>query len=72
MCHWKAGKGVGQKVYYQKCYKNQNRLAESKIHTLGTFQNKQVAMGAICNFIIGSPPSQVYAQLQQLSKSKIL
>jgi len=47
-------------------------LADSKIHILGSFQNIQVAMRAICNLILGSSPSKVYGQLQQLSKSKVL
>merc|ERR1711894_382997 len=32
-------------------------LADSKIHILGSYQNIQIAKRAVCNLILGSPPS---------------
>lgn len=67
-----AGKGGRTKFTIENVTKTRIVLADSKIHILGSFQNIQVAMRAICNLILGSPPSKVYGQLQQLSKSKVL
>ncbi|XP_022176275.1 RNA-binding protein pno1 [Myzus persicae] len=67
-----AGKGGRTKFTIENVTKTRIVLADTKIHILGSFQNIQVAMRAICNLILGSPPSKVYGQLQQLSKSKVL
>lgn len=67
-----AGKGGRTKFTIENVTKTRIVLADSKIHILGSFQNIQVAMRAVCNLILGSPPSKVYGQLQQLSKSRVL
>jgi len=67
-----AGKRGQRKFTIKNVANTRIVLADSKIHILGSLQNIQVAMRAICNFILGSPPSKVYEQLQQLAKSKVL
>ncbi|XP_050405416.2 RNA-binding protein PNO1 [Patella vulgata] len=42
-------------------------LAESKVHILGSFQNLNMARTAICNLILGSPPSKVYGQMRTVA-----
>lgn len=67
-----AGKGGQTKFTIENVTKTRIVLADSKIHILGSFQNIQVAMRAVCNLILGSPPSKVYGQLQRLSKSRVV
>ncbi|CAB4063395.1 PNO1 [Lepeophtheirus salmonis] len=43
------------------------RIADSKIHLLGSYQNIQIAKRALCNLILGSPPSKVYGTLRSVS-----
>ena len=50
-----AGKGGRTKFTIENVTKTRIVLADSKIHILGSFQNIQVAMRAICNLILGSP-----------------
>ncbi|XKL67117.1 hypothetical protein PGB90_010537 [Kerria lacca] len=59
-----AGKGGRTKFTIENVTKTRIVLADSKIHILGSFQNIQIAMRAICNLILGSPPSKVYGQLR--------
>lgn len=42
-------------------------LADSKIHLLGSFQNIRIARTAICNLILGSPPSKVYGNMRAVA-----
>ncbi|ESO85372.1 hypothetical protein LOTGIDRAFT_205824 [Lottia gigantea] len=42
-------------------------LAASKVHILGSFQNINMARTAICNLILGSPPSKVYGQMRTVA-----
>ncbi|XP_063220863.1 RNA-binding protein PNO1 [Bacillus rossius redtenbacheri] len=65
-----AGKGGRTKFTIENVTKTRIVLADSKIHILGSFQNIQVAKRAICSLILGSPPSKVYGQLQNIA-SKI-
>ncbi|XP_043263492.1 RNA-binding protein pno1 [Colletes gigas] len=62
-----AGKGGRTKFTIENVTKTRIVLADSKIHILGSFQNIQVARRAICNLILGSPPSKVYGQLRNVA-----
>lgn len=62
-----AGKGGRTKFTIENITKTRIVLADSKIHILGSYQNIQVAMKAICNLILGSPPSKVYGQLRNVA-----
>ncbi len=62
-----AGKGGRTKFTIENVTKTRIVLADTKIHILGSFQNIQVAMRAVCNLILGSPPSKVYGQLNNIA-----
>lgn len=62
-----AGKGGRTKFTIENITKTRIVLADSKIHILGSYQNIQVAMRAVCNLILGSPPSKVYGQLRNVA-----
>uniref|UniRef100_A0A1B6CEH0 K Homology domain-containing protein n=1 Tax=Clastoptera arizonana TaxID=38151 RepID=A0A1B6CEH0_9HEMI len=62
-----AGKGGRTKFTIENITKTRIVLADTKIHILGSFQNIHVAMKAICNLILGSPPSKVYGQLRNVA-----
>nr|QBH72700.1 hypothetical protein [Brunneria borealis] len=62
-----AGKGGRTKFTIENVTKTRIVLADSKIHILGSFQNIQLARRAICNLILGSPPSKVYGQLRTVA-----
>lgn len=62
-----AGKGGRTKFTIENVTKTRIVLADSKIHILGSFQNIQLARRAVCNLILGSPPSKVYGQLRNIA-----
>ncbi|KOX76308.1 RNA-binding protein pno1 [Melipona quadrifasciata] len=62
-----AGKGGRTKFTIENVTKTRIVLADSKIHILGSFQNIQLARRAVCNLILGSPPSKVYGQLRNVA-----
>ncbi|KAK5648681.1 hypothetical protein RI129_003573 [Pyrocoelia pectoralis] len=62
-----AGKSGRTKFTIENVTKTRIVLADSKIHILGSFQNIQLARRAICNLILGSPPSKVYGQLRNVA-----
>ncbi|KAK9506933.1 hypothetical protein O3M35_008780 [Rhynocoris fuscipes] len=62
-----AGKGGRTKFTIENITKTRIVLADTKVHILGSYQNIQVAMRAICNLILGSPPSKVYGQLRNVA-----
>lgn len=62
-----AGKGGRTKFTIENVTKTRIVLADSKIHILGSFQNIQLARRAVCNLILGSPPSKVYGQLRSVA-----
>lgn len=62
-----AGKGGRTKFTIENVTKTRIVLADSKIHILGSYQNVQLARRAICNLILGSPPSKVYGQLRNVA-----
>lgn len=39
----------------------------SRIHIMGSYANIAIARNAICNLIMGSPPSKVYNQMKQVA-----
>lgn len=59
-----AGKGGKTKFTIENVTKTRIVLAETKIHILGSFQNIKMARTAICNLILGSPPSKVYGTIR--------
>lgn len=62
-----AGKGGRTKFTIENVTKTRIVLAESKIHLLGSYQNIQMAKRALCNLILGSPPSKVYGTLRTVA-----
>jgi len=62
-----AGKGGKTKYTIENSTKTRIVLADSKIHILGAYQNIQLAKRAICNLILGAPPSKVYGTLRSMS-----
>ncbi|EDW66056.2 RNA-binding protein pno1 [Drosophila novamexicana] len=62
-----AGKGGRTKFTIENVTKTRIVLADSKIHILGSYQNIQLARRAICNLILGSPPSKVYGNLRAVA-----
>nr|SVE73808.1 EOG090X0D0V [Daphnia atkinsoni] len=62
-----AGKGGRTKFTIENVTKTRIVLADQKIHILGSYQNIQIAKRAICNLILGSPPSKVYGNLRAVA-----
>lgn len=62
-----AGKGGRTKFTIENVTKTRIVLADTKIHILGSYQNIQLAKRAICNLILGSPPSKVYGHLRNVA-----
>nr|CAG4641182.1 EOG090X0D0V [Eulimnadia texana] len=62
-----AGKGGRTKFTIENVTKTRIVLADTKIHILGSYQNIQIAKRAICNLILGSPPSKVYGNLRSVA-----
>ncbi|XP_077302863.1 RNA-binding protein pno1 [Arctopsyche grandis] len=62
-----AGKGGRTKFTIENVTKTRIVLADAKIHILGSYQNIQLARRAVCNLILGSPPSKVYGQLRNVA-----
>lgn len=62
-----AGKNGRTKYTIENVSKTRIVLADSKVHILGSFQNIQIAKRAICNLILGSPPSKVYGNLASVA-----
>ncbi|XP_045484153.1 RNA-binding protein pno1 [Pieris rapae] len=63
-----AGKAGRTKFTIENVTKTRIVLADSKIHILGSYQNIALARRAICNLIMGSPPSKVYGNLRNVAK----
>lgn len=62
-----AGKGGRTKYTIENVTKTRIVLADSKIHILGSYQNIALARRALCNLILGSPPSKVYGTLRTVA-----
>uniref|UniRef100_A0A8B9BDM5 RNA-binding protein PNO1 n=1 Tax=Anser brachyrhynchus TaxID=132585 RepID=A0A8B9BDM5_9AVES len=62
-----AGKGGKTKFTIENVTRTRIVLADSKIHILGSFQNIKMARTAICNLILGNPPSKVYGNIRAVA-----
>jgi len=62
-----AGKGGKTKFTIENTTKTRIVLADSKIHILGAFKNIALARRAVCNLILGSPPSKIYGNLRNIA-----
>ncbi|CAF0838400.1 unnamed protein product [Brachionus calyciflorus] len=62
-----AGKGGKTKFTIENTTKTRIVLADSKIHILGSFKNIALARRAVCNLILGSPPSKIYGNLRNIA-----
>lgn len=62
-----AGKGGKTKFTIENVTKTRIVLADTKVHILGSFQNIKMARTAICNLILGSPPSKVYSNIRAVA-----
>ncbi|XP_061478203.1 RNA-binding protein PNO1 [Rhineura floridana] len=62
-----AGKGGKTKFTIENVTRTRVVLADSKVHILGSFQNIKMARTAICNLILGSPPSKVYGNIRAVA-----
>jgi RNA-binding protein PNO1 len=66
-----AGKGGKTKFTIENTTKTRIVLADSKIHLLGAFRNIAIARRAICNLILGSPPSKIYGNLRNIASRSL-
>ncbi|NWH80180.1 PNO1 protein, partial [Piaya cayana] len=62
-----AGKGGKTKFTIENVTRTRIVLADAKIHILGSFQNIKMARTAICNLILGNPPSKVYGNIRAVA-----
>ncbi|ODM71798.1 RNA-binding protein PNO1 [Orchesella cincta] len=62
-----AGKGGRTKFTIENATKTRIVLADYRIHILGSFENIQLAKRAVCNLILGTPPSKVYGTLRSMA-----
>lgn len=62
-----AGRNGKTKFTIENVTKTRIVLADTKIHLLGSFQNIKTARRAICNLILGSPPSKIYGKLRTIA-----
>ncbi|NXW30795.1 PNO1 protein, partial [Phaetusa simplex] len=62
-----AGKGGKTKFTIENVTRTRIVLADAKIHILGSFQNIKMARTAICNLILGDPPSKVYGNIRAVA-----
>jgi len=63
-----AGKDGKTKYAIENATRTRIVLANNRIHCLGSFSNIRLARNAICDLILGSPPSKVYQKLNSVSK----
>mmetsp|Transcript_30141 Transcript_30141/g.70905 ORF Transcript_30141/g.70905 Transcript_30141/m.70905 type:complete len:220 (-) Transcript_30141:1010-1669(-) len=62
-----AGKDGKTKFAIENATRTRIVLADSKIHILGSFSNIKIARDAICDLIMGSPPSKIYTKLRAVA-----
>uniref|UniRef100_A0A2K5HHW3 RNA-binding protein PNO1 n=1 Tax=Colobus angolensis palliatus TaxID=336983 RepID=A0A2K5HHW3_COLAP len=62
-----AGKGGKTKFTIENVTWTRIVLADVKVHILGFFQNIKMARIAICNLILGNPPSKVYGNIRAVA-----
>jgi len=63
-----AGKDGKTKYAIENATRTRIVLSNNKIHCLGSFSNIRLARNAICDLILGSPPSKVYQKLNSVAK----
>ncbi|KAL4701544.1 hypothetical protein H8959_015548 [Pygathrix nigripes] len=63
-----AGKGGKTKFTIENVTWTRIVLADVKVYVLGFFQNIKMARIAICNLILGNPPSKVYGNIQAVAR----
>merc|ERR1712106_48877 len=63
-----AGKGGKTRFTIENATRTRIILADSRVHILGSYQNIQIARRAICNLVLGSPPSKVYGNLKAFAE----
>lgn len=61
-----AGKNGNVKHIIENATKTRIVLADTKVHILGAYQNIQIAKRAVCNLILGSPPSKMFGTLKSV------
>jgi len=62
-----AGKGGRTKYTIENSTMTRIVLADSRVHILGSYSNIQLAKRALCNLILGAPPSKVYGTLRSMA-----
>ncbi|KAJ5071015.1 RNA-binding protein pno1 [Anaeramoeba ignava] len=62
-----VGKGGKTKYTIENATKTRISLTETKVHILGSYNHIKYARDAICDLILGSPPSKVYNKLRIIS-----
>ncbi|XP_075258310.1 RNA-binding protein pno1-like [Convolutriloba macropyga] len=62
-----AGKNGKIKYTIENVTRTRIVVAGSKIHILGSYQNIRTARRAICNLILGKPPSKVYGNMRAVA-----
>jgi len=62
-----AGKDGRTKFAIENTTRTRIVIADKNIHILGSFNNISLARNAICQLILGSPPSKVYAKLRTVA-----
>ena len=63
-----AGKDGKTKYAIENATRSRIVLSNNKVHILGSFSNIRLARNAICDLILGSPPSKVYTKLNIVAK----
>jgi len=63
-----AGKGGKTRFTIENATRTRIILADSRVNIMGSFQNIAIARRAICNLILGSPPSKVYGNLKAFAE----
>ncbi|KAL4237845.1 pre-rRNA-processing protein pno1 [Mactra antiquata] len=62
-----AGKNGKTKFTIENVTRTRIILADINVHILGSFQNIKLARTAVCNLILGSPPSKVYGTMRAIA-----
>nr|CAB3264981.1 RNA-binding protein PNO1-like [Phallusia mammillata] len=66
-----AGSGGRTKFTIENVTKTRIVLADINVHILGSYQNIRLARNAICNLILGSPPSKVYGNMRAVASRTV-
>ncbi|KAK2117927.1 pre-rRNA-processing protein pno1 [Saguinus oedipus] len=66
-----AGKGGKTKFTIENVTRTQIVLADVKVHIIGSFRNIKMARTAICNLILGNPPSKIYGNIRAVASRSV-